>query len=421
MSFLTLTFRGIPFLWDERGGEDDKRFVEHDFPTKKGRWHEDMAAGPQVFTFSAFLLGGNADIARAKLRALNRACRDQRPGTLTHPIYGAVRCVNKGFKWKESREKLNRIDLDLTFEEDNQADQPIASRWIGSALANAVGAARDAIGTALDQVWDLVSLPAYVIADAEDALADLAAQLFGTLGLLTAPVRAAVSTQTGLLLGIGIEANGLSVPFVALFSSYSTDSNGRLLQLTSDEALATIGALTPLAGFTVRGEAPLTTTSRAIAGQALAGLSASVRRATVVELANLTRLISFASADEAIATRDRLADMLDVEATAAADEASIDSNPVAAEVSATLNQVRAEMIADLTERAASLKPVGHVTLTETVPALVLAYRLYGDNGSAGGRGDTLDLAADIARRNRVVDPGQMPGGVPLEFLAGPPS
>jgi prophage DNA circulation protein len=416
VSFLTLTFRGIPFLWKERGGEDDKRFVEHDFPTKVGRWHEDMAAGPRVFTFDAFLLGGNVDIARAKLRLLHQACRDQRPGTLTHPIYGSVRCVNTGFKWKESIDELNRISLDLTFEEDNQADQPIASRWIGSALADAVDAARDAISGALDQVWDLVSMPAYVLDAGEDALADLAAQVFGTLGLLTAPVRAAVSGQMGIVQGIGVEADTIATPFMAVFSSYTTDDNGRLLQLTADQAATTYAALTPLATWTL-GDEPLNTTSRAIAAQALAGLSASVRRASVLEMANLTRLMSFASADEAIALRDSLADAMDVEVLAAADQASIDSNPVAADVSTALNQARAEMIADLTLRAASLKPVGHVTLTQTVPAVVLAYQLYGDRGSAGDRANTLSLVSDIANRNGVVDPGQMPGGVPLEYLA----
>lgn len=414
---LPLTFRGIPFLWDERGGENTPRFAEHDWPQKKGRNHEDMARGPFVFTVAGWLIGGSTALVYAKLRALQKACADQRPGTLTHPIFGSIRCVSAGFKWKESREKRNRIDLDLTFEEDIPAQNPASTRWLGAALGSAVDGARDAIGGALDQVWNLVQLPLYAVSDAEDALADVAAEVSGTLGLLTAPVQAAVSGQTSLLTGIEIEATGLSVPMVAMFSAFTTDSGGNPLSLSADEATATQRALTPLATFTLPAE-PTNTPSRAIVAQAMAGLAVTVRRLALLELANLTRQISFVSSNEAIASRDTLADMLDTEILAAADEASIDSNPVAADASRALNQVRTEMVTDLTQRAASLKPVGTISLARTTSATALGYALYGDgDGTAGDRANTLLLIQDFITRNAIVDPGQLPGGVPLEYLA----
>jgi prophage DNA circulation protein len=414
---LPLTFRGIPFLWDERGGENTPRFAEHDWPQKKGRNHEDMARGPFVYSVSGWLIADSTLLAYAKLRVLQKACADQRPGTLTHPIFGAVRVVNTGFKWKESREKRNRIDVDLTFEEDIAPQNPASTRWLGAALSSAIDSARDAIGGALDQVWNLVQLPLYAISDAEDALADVAAQVFGTLGLLTSPVQSNVSGFASLLSSGTVETSGLSVPMVSMFSSYTTDDYGNPLQLTADQANATARAMTPLATFTLPAE-PTNTPSRAIVAQAMDGLAATVRRLALLELANVTRQRSFVSSTDAIGTRDSLADMMDAEILAAADEASIDSNPVAADVSRALNQVRAEMITDLTVRAASLKPVGTISLSRTTSATALAYALYGDGeGTAGDRANTLLLVQDLLARNAITDPGQLPGGVPLEYLA----
>lgn len=414
---IQLSFRGIPFGWDERGVEHDKRFASHDFPLKAGRWHEDMAAGPTRYTVTGYLLGGSVELARAKLRILHQACANQQPGTLVHPIFGAVRVVNIGFKAKESRDRLGRIDLDLTFEEDLPNQNPIATRWAGAALADAVDTARDAIGAALDQVWNLVDLPSYAVSEAETGLADLAAEVFGTLGLLTSSVRSGVTGQLGLLTGSQYELQSLSVPFVAMFAAYTTDSYDNPLSLSSDEAAATLRALTPLATFTLPAEAT-NTTSRAMAAQALAGLSATTRRLAVLELANLTRQMTFVSSNDAIAVRDRLAAMMDVEILAAADQASSEDNGPLADVASALGQARAEMVSDLTERAASLKPVGAITLATTLPAVVVAYALYGDgDGSEGDRANTLAMVSDLYQRNGIADPGQMPGGVALEYLA----
>ncbi|MBX9944954.1 MAG: DNA circularization N-terminal domain-containing protein [Reyranella sp.] len=411
------SFRGIPFGWEERGGEITPRFVEHDFPQKRGRWHEDMAAGPRVFTIVGYLLGGSTELVRARLRLLMKACGDQRPGTLIHPTFGAVRSVCTGFKHKESISKLNRIDLDMTFVEDEGAQFPIAGRWIGAALGNAIDGARDQIGAGLDQVFNLAGMPSYVTDLASEGLADLAVQVFGTLGLLSAPVRFAVSTRTSLLAGIAVEAGGLSAPLGGLFAAYTTDSADRTIDMTGPEAEATAAVLASLSTFTLPGQ-PATTFARAVAAQALDGLAATVRRLALLEEANVSRQRRFVSSDQAIAARDDLADRLDVEILAAADQASTDGNDVLARIGDALAAVRAEMVADLTERAASLKPVAHIVLKQARPAIAVAYALYGDgDASAGERQRTLALTEDLAVRNRVRDPGEMPGGVALEYQA----
>jgi prophage DNA circulation protein len=412
------SFRGVPFHWEERGGETTPRFAEHDFPQKNGRWHEDMGQGPRVFTFQAFLLGATPDLARARLRTLQKACRDQRPGTLIHPSFGAVRCVCIAFKHKERIFKLGRIDLDLSFAEDVAASQPIGGHWPGKSLGEAIDAARDAIGAGLDQVWNLVQMPAYVLDEAGAGLADLAVEVVDRLGQLTAPVRAAVSGHVSLLTGVTIEAQRLSAPLLGLFSSYTTGSNGRPLSMTGPEAEATASVLVALSAWVLPSPSP-TTFSRAVAAQALDGLASTVRRLALVEEGNVSRQRRFVSADQAIKVRDDLAARLDVEIVASADQASTDGNDVLMRLSDAMATVRSEVIRDLTERAASLKPVAHITLPQSRSAIALAYALYGDGeATTGDRANTLALALDLPARNRVRDPGLMPGGVPLEYPAG---
>lgn len=413
------SFRGVAWSWEERGSETSPRFVDHDFPQKPGRWHEDMAAGPRVFTFVGFIVSLSRDVARARLRRLQEACADQRPGTLMHPVFGAIRAVCTGFKSKETIAKGGRIDLDLTFEEDAGAQYPIAGRWIGAALGDAVAGARASTAAAFDQRWNLVGMPSYITGEASSGLADLALTVSDTLGLLTPAVRSRVNSRAKGLSELTAISAGLSVPLVSLFEGYTTDDYGRPLVLNGPQAAATASALRPLSLYRLPSQRRSRTFARAVGAMALEALASSVRWLALIEEANVSRQLAFTSADEAITTRDALADRLDVEILAAADQASNDGNEVIARASDALGSVRTEMISDLTERAASLKPVAHISLKQVRPAIALAYALYGDgDASAGDRAKTLALAEDLGPRNRVRDPGMLPGGVQLEYQAG---
>ena len=61
-----------------------------------------------------------------------------------------------------------------------------------------------------------------------------------------------------------------------------------------------------------------------------------------------------------------------------------------------------------------LSRIERYTPTETVPALVIAQRLY---GVANGIDALLGREADIVKRNAVAHPGFVRGGVALEVLS----
>ncbi len=68
--------------------------------------------------------------------------------------------------------------------------------------------------------------------------------------------------------------------------------------------------------------------------------------------------------------------------------------------------LRAAMAADIAARTAGLPDAVELTLGASVPAIVLAHRLYDDPGRA----------ADLLARNDVRNPLFMPAGRPIEVL-----
>jgi prophage DNA circulation protein len=121
--------------------------------------------------------------------------------------------------------------------------------------------------------------------------------------------------------------------------------------------------------------------------------------------ARLGDTMSWPSRDEAIATRDRVADALD----ASADRLG------ALGLDATWRSIvdlRAAWVRGVTAAAAPLPRVISVTPAMPISTLALAYQLDGDNLA-----NLVDRAGDIARRNAVSHPGFLAPGAALEVLA----
>ncbi|MBF0248040.1 MAG: phage tail sheath subtilisin-like domain-containing protein [Alphaproteobacteria bacterium] len=132
-----------------------------------------------------------------------------------------------------------------------------------------------------------------------------------------------------------------------------------------------------------------------------AALVSLVRRTAIIETARLAPTVDFAYSQEAFDHRDAIGDLLDAEMDAASTTGD-DSMFTA------FRSLRAAVVKDLNGRAPKLARLIEVTANVTEPALVTAYRLYGD----ASRGD------EIAARNRLRHPGFVPGGVGLEVLTG---
>ena len=134
--------------------------------------------------------------------------------------------------------------------------------------------------------------------------------------------------------------------------------------------------------------------------------AAYVQLVNAVAAAELVRAIAaadFASYDEAAGARDAAADALDTLATRQADAGDDDG-------AAIYDALRLALVRYVTARGGSLARLQAFTPARTEPALVIAFRLYGDAVSVA------DQADEICTRNAIAHPGFVPGGIALQVL-----
>jgi prophage DNA circulation protein len=121
----------------------------------------------------------------------------------------------------------------------------------------------------------------------------------------------------------------------------------------------------------------------------------ALRKASAASLVRATQDYVPTSQQDAFRVRDQVASLLDDLATYCADifdDASADA----------LDAARVAIVEDLSARGGALASVETLSFNANLPALVLAYRLYGDATRAG------DL---VARNSLVPDPGFMPSTI----------
>lgn len=144
---------------------------------------------------------------------------------------------------------------------------------------------------------------------------------------------------------------------------------------------------------------PATETPQRTAHKAtMASINTMVRSAAVVETSLVLTQLAFESADEAAAARDLMTEFGDT---------IVESEEVDRDLFVALEDVRATLSTHLTATAQNLPKITAYTPPETMPALVIAWELYGD----------ITRADEIIDRNSIRRPNFVPGGVPLEVLS----
>lgn len=129
-------------------------------------------------------------------------------------------------------------------------------------------------------------------------------------------------------------------------------------------------------------------------------LFALIVQTALLEACGAILAMDFASRDQALATRDQLGLPLEAASLAAADLFQ-------EKCAAALDDARRAMTAQIQAEAAQLPLLVAVTPPATVPAVVLAHRIY----------DDPSWDADLVARNGIVNPLFVSGGAPLEVLA----
>ena len=385
----TASFRGVGFRFRTASATLGRRNVVHSYPGRDDPYVEDMGRKAREFTLEAFVIGANYMAWRDNLEA---ACEERGPGELVHPTRGRMQVAVQDCRPSESVDAGGMASYSLTFIEAGGNAFPTVRVDTQAAITVAADDAVAASITDFADKFSIAGMPSFV---GVRALASVNAALDTAYG---ATLRG--FAQVNVLPGIYADLSTLQGQAEQWLSLPSTLGEKLAAQvamigdLFEPEHAYTAGGA--VAGFSGTQTSGAGTPAQAQATQNDVAVTALMQCSGLVVAARAAGAIEFESSTDALAVRDSLVDRLDAAAETASDE-----------VYFALTNLRAVLVRDIGARAADLARLMQYTPGATMPAIVLAYRLYGD----------AERADEIVARNRVRHPGFVPGGQPLEVLS----
>lgn len=382
------SFRGARFVVPSADLEFGRRVQVYEYPLRDMPYAEDMGRKARRFSVEVFVdasLAADGDHIPAR-DALIAAIEEAGPGTLVHPWYGSLRVTVVESSVRESTREGGRATFQLVFVEAGEALFPSAAVQWANRVEAAADAAIEATQADFEQAWDVDGLPGFSLAELEAeldrTLADIERWVSGVADTVAAEIRAPGNMAAALVGAVQRLADAAAEPL-------------RAIQLY--EPLFGAGSTSPAV--------PTATPTRRRQAASTAALHAAVQRGAVIEACRASSQADYAARDDALAVRASLLDALDAQMEAVD---PVTGAPVSDAVYQVLAALRAAVAEDLRVRGARLPELTTITLGAPLPALVVAYRVYGDAAR-----DT-----EIVERNHIRHPGYVPGGRPLEVLNG---
>jgi prophage DNA circulation protein len=356
------------------------------------------------------------------------------PGTLMHPFRGELQVAVLGdYSCEESTEQGGLARISVTFVESGATPRPdsqLVQGSTGNAAADALQA--DAVAE-FEEAFSVTGFASFV---AEGAIASLQAatrSVYSAGGVLETggTFGGLYSRLAGSLQSLILSPGNLAGSLLGLVRGLSSGFGNPLQALSAQMSLFGLGSrakrvagstayLTPAraqveanqrAIYTLIERAAVAEAVRlAVSKPASSATTSSPTNTTVTSSASSVTAststtadatpqrvagIAFDNRDQAVQVRDQLLEELDRQ--------QLDAS---AERYRPLAQLSAELVREMNRTAANLVPLTRVTPATTLPALLLAHRLYGD----------ARQYEQIVSRNRLSHPGFVPGGVELEVL-----
>ncbi|MDR2187037.1 MAG: DNA circularization N-terminal domain-containing protein [Azonexus sp.] len=416
------SFRKAEFFVGRAETEEGRRGVLHEYPQRDDPFVEDLGRKAGEFSLEAIVIGPDYFSARDRLR---EALKAPGPGELVHPTLGRLQVALTGpVRFVEELVDAGGMcRFSLRFTETAVNTEPAARTDTAAVVDMAADTAVLAVADQFAQDFSVAGLPEFAVADArallDEALAALDAARAGLLpdlsvaGAFVAELNRVSASLTGLI-GTPAALAGQVMGLVAGLAG------------AISRPLAAFSGLQKLFGYTSPAvKPPAATPVRQQQAANRNAIETLVARAVVIEAARVAAVIDFTpaprtflpspfvgegsgerdSARAAVITYREAATLRESLAEALEDAAATARMPVWN----ALMDLRAAAVRDITARGADLPRLSTINLPTTLPALVAAYRAFGD----------ARREAEIVARNRgrVRHPGFVPGGVPLEVLA----
>ncbi|WP_233869702.1 DNA circularization protein [Paraburkholderia adhaesiva] len=412
------SWRGVPFA--TRGGTTKvgRRVAVHEYPFRDDVWVEDLGRAGRRISLTGFLVqdaaylgsSGGGDVI-AQRAAMIAACEtpDTGDGELVHPSLGRLTVSLLDFECEESTEHGRAFELRFTFIAAGQQQFPSLSvATLAQTGLSAVAAFAAAAQDFASQLSALLTTPPLVgelertaQAFADDAqaitqratnLVSMVATLSGNYGRYVGQYTASVrnpSTTLAQLSGQAAQARESAQQDGAALVAAASVADPAGMSVAARTLVAAVQGANPDPHQAVQSLLGLQqdTVARTRANAALTAANtvsvALYRRSAVIALASSTASYALASYDDAQTLRSTVCDALDTEIVSAAD--ACDDATFRALVA-----LETAVIQDLTTRGATLATMLGITNAQSMPLLVLAYRLYQDVSRYGGLLEQID-------------------------------
>lgn len=388
------SFRGVPFWVLNDKAPGGRRLVVHEFPMRDDPFVEDLGSKARTYDITAYLA---SETAISDAAALESAMDRRGAGTLVLPSHGPRQVKAHEFARERERDRLGYLAFSLSFVAEGAA----SALFSAASLANLIFAAADGIGAAAGIAYGAAlarigvagsparPAPDYIRAAALDGFVGASAALDVTRA--DNPVDPVASLAQGTALAALIEVDALALAAdPAPFAAAVVEAARALGDGLAPEIAAT--AFLALADAAEPASLPATVSlnrRRALdAGNAGARL---LRIAALTAYAEALARRTFASRREGVTARADLAEYLGAEIEACSGGDDLD-------LAEALEALRNAVVAYLSTVITTLAPIRIFETPIRQPALVLAYRLYGDP----------TRTPEIIDRNAVRVPSRVP-------------
>lgn len=424
---LPASFRGIKFLIEQATVPVGRKGQLHEYPQRDEPFFESLGKQSQVHKVSAFVIGDDCFERRDKLL---EALEKEGPGELVHPWLGRMQVDVGECDLSHSRPEGGMARLELTF-------YPSKPRRFPTGTANTQQQVVKSSETLLQSALRRYKAAMALVDKARINMIGMRNGLSNVYAIIQrqfTPFLGLFTNLSGFIQSLVNSPSALGALFSSYFSDFSTSGLFRtgVSRSSSSSGQGTSGAGTvtapsyrsSVAVASQHAEAvasintvpPAGGTDTTAAAQAVADL---VQDALLVQVALIISEMPVATqpvtvestpsidhqaaqpverpevpvADDVIELRDALSEAIW--------NASLKADP---EHYQALNTLRQALVKHLTAVAASGVRLVDITPAETLPALVLAYRRFGDATRAG----------EVVQRNRIQHPGFVPA-VPLKI------
>ncbi len=373
------TFRSAEFLIQAHSEQAQRRLQVHEYPRSDLVEIEDLGQGARRFSIEAFVLGADYMVLR---NALQDALDAPGPGMLSHPYRGQLQVVVDGYSVEESARmggcaefRIAFIRYDVIVSPRESADT-VAAVKEAAELADA--GARNQV--AVDEQLARESNHAEALTFVEKAMQPVA-------NAVRTAIDTADRTQLQLITGLLDPVAGARSQLAALIGVPSE------LASRLQDVIHLVGGAADLRSLVDSAQE-----QRLDASDAEVALAQLLQTSLVVQACRLSADTEYASYDEALAEANKATESID-QVSLFADDDTFDA----------LQALRAAVSTDLRTRALDLARITHYTPGETLPAIVIAHRLY-------GAALAIERSEEIVARNAIAHPGFVAGGVALEVL-----